>query len=120
MRALLRGERSVAPITMAALVGLFAMAVTVLILAAGYRNQFVHLKHVIYTRCQQRDTYDRAAQHARGAQRDWFEAQIAEERGNKFIDSRLRQERIAAAQRAISGLNGALRVGAPSGCAVYK
>lgn len=38
------------------------VAVAALVLAVGYRDQFHNLKHVIYTRCQQRDAYD-TAQH---------------------------------------------------------
>lgn len=120
VRALLRGERAAGPLMMGALVGMFAVAVGGLILALGYRSQFIDLKHVIYSRCQAREAYDQASQEARVAQRQWFTEQITAEEGNRFIDANLRAQRIASAQRAIDGLDRALTVGAPRGCAAYK
>lgn len=114
------GERHAPPLVMGALTALFLMAVTTAILAAGYRNQFFRLRHVIYQQCLQRDAYDRASQQARAAQIRWLEDQVAAERTNRFIDERLRAQRITSAQRAIDGLNRALSVGAPTGCNAYN
>lgn len=96
------------------------VAAAALVLAVGYRNQLVNLRHVIYMRCQAREAYDAASQEARTAQRAWFVQQIEQEQRNPFIDAQLRAQRIGAAQQAIAGLDRALTVGAPRGCAAYR
>lgn len=123
MKALLRGERAASPLLMGALIGLFAMAVTVLILAAGYRDQFIHLKHVIYQRCQQRSAYDEASQLARRGQQHLYQQLAALDRDHPVSApgaAALQAARVTDYEAAIHELRRPLVVGAPRGCSAYK
>lgn len=121
MRALLRGERTASPLVMGALAALFLMAVTMLLLAAGYRNQFFDLKHVIYQRCQQRATYDNASQAARAAQLDYYQRLIVNLHHNPSPqNARFNADLEVSARQVIDKLQGALASGVPQGCNQYR
>jgi hypothetical protein len=108
------------PATVVGITAVLIIAASSLILAVGYRNQLGDLRHTIYTRCQQREAYDRASQDTRGALRGWFATNAGQEATNPFIDRRLRRQRVAADQHVVQKLDHVLRVGAPTGCQQYR
>lgn len=108
------------PAFLVLVVGMLALSTSSLLLAAGYHDQLTGLRHTIYQRCQQRDAYDRASQDTRDALRTWFARHAAQEATNRFIDRKLRRERVAADQRVTRNLDRVLKVGAPTGCKAYR
>jgi len=124
MRALLRGERTASPLVMGALAALFLMAVTMLILAAGYRNQFFNLKNVIYHRCSQRTGYDTANHESVGADVQLYRSLLDQaEKNAAAVPARYREaERMQqdAIRKALATKEHAYAVGVIGSCNVYK
>lgn len=100
---------------------LFAVCISSLILAVGYRNQLTGLRHTIYTRCVQRSAYDDASQQARAAQATYYRALLANLRAHPSPQAAAFNVQLERnVHRVIVGLQAALDNGAPKGCAAYR
>lgn len=78
MKALVNGERNGSVGTVLSLAALIALLAGSLFLTLAYRGQLVALKHVIYTRCNDRIGYDQANHASVGADVTYLRSQLAE------------------------------------------
>lgn len=121
MRALLRGERRASPLVVLGFVAVVGVAAYFLVQATSWRNQFFDLKRTIYTRCQQRDAYDRASQQARAAQLDYYQRLLINLQHHPSPQTaRFNADLTRSARRVARQLQHALDTGAPRGCSAYR
>lgn len=121
MRSLLRGERHGSALVVAGFIAVIGIAAYFFVQALSWRNQFFELKHTIYTRCQQRDAYDRASQAARAAQRDYYARLLDNlQRHPDPQTARFNAELERSAHQVIARLDDTLDNAAPTGCNAYR
>lgn len=120
MRALIRGERVASVGVMLGLFALFCVLASSLVLTLGYRAQVEHFKQDFYQQCVSRLAYDKSSQAARAQSRIYYEHMIANEEHNRFIDERLRAQRVADAREMVAALTDTLNKTVPGGCSRYR
>lgn len=83
MKALIRGDRTRALGTVLGLIALIALFGGMLFMILAYRGQLVGLKHVIYSRCNQRTGYDTANHESIGADVRYYRSQLRQTLQNR-------------------------------------
>lgn len=102
------------------LTGLLCGLLAVWVLAVHTQRAFDNVSRYQYDQCVQRQSYDASSQQARTAFRAYYRDYVVTELHNKFIDDRLRAQRIAEAKALISALDDTLRRGVTGSCAKYR
>ncbi len=103
-----------------AFVCVLAMFATTLALLFAFQQKAHSLQKSLYVQCQQRQIFDRSSQNARAQFRAYYVRQIDQEQSNRFIDDKLRAERVHAARVLIDALDDTLSKTPAPGCWQYR
>ena len=84
------------------------------------QHQIRQLKVELYRECVQRVEYDRKSQDARSAAREYWTNYIQAEKLNRFIDDKLRSQRVTNAQLMVDSLDIVLKSTVETHCGRYR
>ncbi len=93
--------------------------VAVLVVSHQTDQRFRRFSEYLYKRCMAREVFDQAQTDARKAMIRDLDERIAQEQTNRFIDARLRAERVHSAQATKVALEQAVVAQLPPGCKPY-
>lgn len=91
-----------------------------LVQGASYRHQVTRLRQTLYSECLSRQAYDARSQATRAAFRDYYVHYMTVEAHNRFIDDKLRAQRLADAQALVDSLTVVLASTPAVQCAAIK
>jgi NADH:ubiquinone oxidoreductase subunit 5 (subunit L)/multisubunit Na+/H+ antiporter MnhA subunit len=101
------------------LVCVLAGFVAVLVVSHQTDQRFRRFSEYLYKRCMAREVFDQAQTDARKAMIRDLDQRIAQEQTNRFIDDRLREQRIHTAQATKVALEQAVNTQLSPGCKPY-